>query len=330
MAEVLLDVALVDLGRGGAQRVASEFLLALALRQVAAHAGRERQALDEARDMAVVELLWSDLAPRDRPEYRPAVDAREFSARSRAPATGQLRSLEPRPISTSRQPVLPRSVRSTPSSKNSGQPEPSSESSGLMTRPTISAAQAAGEAEEEDRPVAEIAEVGRGQGVEHGNGVLGQERLFLDRRPAMGAADAGEHGRDMAVLAVEGQGPLGETPPECREPPLDGGDRARPAARALGARGQRREIKADAFAVGERARVEPLAGAPAQVVAPVGGVCAVGGLRGRRARVGAAGLDQRLELCRQGTWRPAVRVRAGQGASSRSSLIRWIFARGWR
>ena len=54
--------------------------------------------------------------------------------------------------------------------------------------------------------------------------MLRQQRLLLDRRPAMGAPDAGEHGRDMAVLAVEGQGPLGEIPDERREPPLDRGD----------------------------------------------------------------------------------------------------------
>jgi hypothetical protein len=47
--------------------------------------------------------------------------------------------------------------------------------------------------------------------------VFRQERLLLDRRPAVGAADAGEHGRDMAVPAVEGQGALGEVPGERRE-----------------------------------------------------------------------------------------------------------------
>ncbi len=116
----------------------------------------------------------------------------------------------------------------------------------------------------------------------------------------MGAADAGEHGRDMAVLAVEGQGALGEIPDERREPTLDRGDGPRPAARALGAGSERREIEADAFGVGERSKVEALAGAPAQIVAPVGGVGAVGVPRGRRAGVRPGGLDERLEFCGEG------------------------------
>ena len=88
----------------------------------------------------------------------------------------------------------------------------------------------------------------------------------------MGAPDAGEHGRDMAVLAVEWQGSLGEIPDERREPPLDRGDGPWPASCALGAGSERREIEADAFRVGEGFKIEALAGAPAQIVAPVGGV----------------------------------------------------------
>ena len=131
--------------------------------------------------------------------------------------------------------------------------------------------------------------------------MLGQQRLLLDGRPAVGAADAGEHGRDMAVLAVEGQRPLGEIPDQRREPALDRGDGLRPAACALSAGGERREIEADAFGVGERPQVEALAGAPAQIVAPVGGVGAVGVSGRRRAGVGPGGLDQRLEFCREGS-----------------------------
>lgn len=40
-------------------------------------------------------------------------------------ATGQMSAFEPRPISTSHQPVLPRIVRSAPSATISAQPEPS-------------------------------------------------------------------------------------------------------------------------------------------------------------------------------------------------------------
>lgn len=68
----------------------------------------------------------------------------------------------------------------------------------------------------------------------------------------MGAPDAGEHGCDMTVLAVEGQGPLSKIPSERREPPLDGRDPARAPTPALRARRERGEIEPDAFGIGER------------------------------------------------------------------------------
>jgi hypothetical protein len=61
----------------------------------------------------------------------------------------------------------------------------------------------------------------------------------------------------MAVLAVEGQGPLGEIPGERRKATLDRGDSARLAIRALPAGGERGEIEADELGVGERARSRP-------------------------------------------------------------------------
>ena len=145
--------------------------------------------------------------------------------------------------------------------------------------------------------------------------MLRQQRLLLDGRLAMGAPDACEHGRDMAVLAVEGQGPLGEIPDQRREPPLDRGDGPGPAACALGAGRERREIEADAFGVGERPEVETLAGAPAQIVAPVGGVGAVGVSGGRRAGVGPGGLDQRFEFCREGGSARLLGLRQGRGSA---------------
>ena len=125
VAEVLLDVAFVDLGRRGepgAQRVPGKLLLPVAFGQIAANARGDRQALDEARDVAVVEL--SD--PTSRPTTARNSGPRAMRANCSqvlSAATGQVASVEPRPISTSRQPVLPRKVRSTPSSKNSGQPD---------------------------------------------------------------------------------------------------------------------------------------------------------------------------------------------------------------
>jgi hypothetical protein len=99
----------------------------------------------------------------------------------------------------------------------------------------------------------------------------------------------------MAVFVVEGQGALSEIPSERGEPPLGRGDRAWPDARALGTGRKRREVQPDAFGVGERLKVEDLAGAPAPVVTPVDGVGAARVPGRRRAGIGPGGLDQRLE-----------------------------------
>ncbi len=243
--DVLLDVALVALGRRGelgAQRVSEEFLLWLAFREIAAHACREREALDQARDAAVATCSDPTSRPTGARNMGPLAMRANFS-RASTLATGQVRSEEPRPISTSRQPVLPRKVRSTPSSKNSGRPEPTNESSGLVTGPTIS---------ERRRPPAKprskiarsrkIRKLDGAQGVELGHDMHGEKRLLLDGRPCICAANAGEDGCDMAVLAVEGQGPLGEIPGERCEPRLDSGDFPWPAACARGAGSESREI----------------------------------------------------------------------------------------
>ena len=113
MAKLLLHVALVDLGRGGeagAQRMAGEFLRSLALRQIATHAGCQRGALDEAGNFLVIKPLGANLfALSCYPSEQRAMarSAPSLSQVCRA-TTGQVASDEPRPTSTSRQPVLPR------------------------------------------------------------------------------------------------------------------------------------------------------------------------------------------------------------------------------
>src|SRR5208282_1418854 len=53
------------------------------------------------------------------------------------------------------------------------------------------AAQAAGEADEENRPVAQAPQIAEIEGRDHRQQVLGQDGLFLLRRAALGAANAG-------------------------------------------------------------------------------------------------------------------------------------------
>ena len=74
MAELLLHIAFVDLGGGGkagAQRMAREFFLPLALAEVAAHAGRERGMFDQPRDVPVGQAVGADFSANHPPEQRP-------------------------------------------------------------------------------------------------------------------------------------------------------------------------------------------------------------------------------------------------------------------
>ena len=204
VAEVLLHIALVDLGGRGeasAQRMPRECLLPLALGQVAANASRERGTFDQPGDVPVGQPLGADLAADDRRNTGPRSMRPNFSQVSSA-TTGQVASEEPRPISTSRQPVFPRSVSSSPSSKNSSQPPLRPSSGGSRGRRFPSASGRRRSRRGGSRGRAGRVGSPRAQGRDHGQQVFWQDRLLLVGRPAMGAPDAGEHGRDMAVLAV--------------------------------------------------------------------------------------------------------------------------------
>ena len=64
VAELLLDVALIDLGRGGeagAQRMSGEFLAPLAFGEIAADAGGKRGALDQPGDVPVGQPVGAGL-----------------------------------------------------------------------------------------------------------------------------------------------------------------------------------------------------------------------------------------------------------------------------
>ena len=94
-------------------------------------------------------------------------------------ATGQVSGREPRPISTSRQPVLPRMVRSAPFGKEL---DPAGAVFGLagpaIEADDFGAAQAAGEADRQDRPVAKAAQIHL-ERRQHGQELVGEDRGFL-------------------------------------------------------------------------------------------------------------------------------------------------------
>ena len=64
------------------------------------------------------------------------------------------------------------------------------------------AAQAAGEADRQDRLVAQAPQIVV-ERRQHREQVVGEDRFFLDGRSAMGASNAGEHGRDVPIARVQ-------------------------------------------------------------------------------------------------------------------------------
>src|SRR5208283_6017105 len=161
MAELLLHIALVDLGRGGeagAQRMAREFLLPLAFCQIAADAGGHGGVLDQTGDVPVGQPLGADFTADDPPEHRPDRNPRKLQPRlERGDGAGRVRGaaadldLAPAGLPPERQQqslvekfdpaaaeaVLPAAVEAN----------------------DFRAAQAAGETDEEDRPIAQAPEI---------------------------------------------------------------------------------------------------------------------------------------------------------------------------
>ena len=124
-------------------------------------------------------------------------------------ATGQVSGREPRPISTSRQPVLPLMVSRTPPPLAENF-DPAGSVLGLLGAAVeaddFGAAQAAGEADRQNGAVAQAAQI-HVERRQHGQQLVGEDRLLLDGRAAVAAADAGEHRGDMAVLRSRAASP---------------------------------------------------------------------------------------------------------------------------
>ena len=102
----------------------------------------------------------------------------------------------------------------------------------------------------------------------------------------MAAADAGQHGGDMAIADLERLPELPVAPGDARQAPLEGGDRKLgPTAFDLGS-----EIEADRFRIGRRFG-KPLAAQPGSEHSPVRGVGALGviGLSGAGVVLGGLG-----------------------------------------
>src|SRR5260221_13361661 len=111
--------------------------------------------------MPVVEAIRADMlsAGLKAAEQRAVRDAGKFEPGLQGDdRAGEF--LDPRPISSSRQPVFPRRRMMMPWSTHSIHPRPSSVWSGPQSRPVISLrAKPAGEADEEDGAIAQSAQI---------------------------------------------------------------------------------------------------------------------------------------------------------------------------
>ena len=145
--------------------------------------------------------------------------------------TGQVASLEPRPISTSRQPVLPRSDDDHALVQNLDPAGAVFGLSGPQSRPAISERRRPpAKPSKQDGAVAQAAQIAV-ERLDHAQQVFGQHGLFLLRRPAVVAADAVITSAIWRSARSSGSPRLGEMPGERGEPPLDGAHRSglRPA-----------------------------------------------------------------------------------------------------
>jgi hypothetical protein len=221
--------------------------------------------------------------------------------------TGQVASLEPRPISTSRQPTLTL-VRTSALVENL---DPAGAVVGVVGAAVeagdFGAAQTAGKADQQDGAVAQAAQV-VAERRDHRQQVFGQHGLLLVGRPAMAAANAAHHLGYVTVGAIEGDAVLGAVPCDGGEPSLDGAYRAGLFARR-GFGGAGGEIEADHPRVRGQG-VEVLASAPGGVMAPVGRISALRRLSLGAAGVVAGGLSETLQVSWEGA---RIRGRDGEG-----------------
>src|ERR1700722_9720539 len=252
VAEMLLDMGLLDLGRGGqagAQRMTAEGDPPLALRQVPAQAGGERARLHQADDMLVREPLRSDAAvlarhgaeqgaAGDPPEPQPGLEQGDRTGlRSRAPADLDL---------------APPSLAADGEQGALGEDFDPAGAVLSLVRATIEpndlgTAQTAREADSENGAVAKATQIHL-QRRQHGQKLIGEDGGLLQGRASVAAADAGQHGRDMPVADVERLAELAVAPGDSRQPPLEGGDRKLGAAPL----DLRRKIEPDRLGIGRR------------------------------------------------------------------------------
>ena len=212
-------------------------------------------------------------------------------------ATGQVASLEPRPISTSRQPVLPR----TRDDDAVGQKfDPACAINSLIGAAVeaddFGAAQPSGKAQHQDGAVAQVSQV-VAERRDHAQKLSAEHWFLLVRRLAVTAADAAHHLSDVAIGTIERGAMLIAMPADRREPALDGAHGIRLFAPVCGCRS--RQIEANRLWIRGQG-VEIVAAAPGGVVPPVGRISALGGRCLGAAGIVLGGFNQTFKVGRNG------------------------------
>ena len=224
--------------------------------------------------------------------------------------TGQVASDEPRPISTSRQPVLPRKRHQHALVENL---DPTAPVFGLIPgnveADDLGTAQAAGKAEQQHGAVAQAAQRAAVERLQHGDEVLRQDGFLLHRRLGVAVADAGKYRGDMPVLSVQRLATLRIIPGKRRKSPLDRRHGVRfPVSRCLSGRA-RGDVEADDLRIG-RQHLKMLPARPGAKMLPVGGVGAPGVGRACRLDVIAGAVGEFFQMRRQ------AGGRGGEGAQA--------------
>jgi hypothetical protein len=295
MAELALDMGFVDgsrRGKSGAQGVAGEQRQASGFGQIGAHTGFHGAGLDEPRHLGIDEAVCADIAVglAHTAEHRSLGDASEFQpAFQRMDRAGRLGRAAPdfneAPAGLALDGEKGARLQDL---------DPAAAVLGLR-RPAIQArnlgaAQGPGKTDEQDGAVTVAAQVLR-QGRDHRQNVLGIERLLLNRRPAMGAADPGHDIENMPVLAGQrrAKGPVHSG--QRGQTPFDGRRGSGFQARASGRSGEK---ETDDLRIGQAA-VKTLATTPALIELPVGGIGFLGVSAGARRCIVAGGFREAFE-----------------------------------
>ena len=219
MTELFLDVALVDFSGGGQARakgMSGEFDGAFDLTEINANACGHCGPLHQPSNLLAVQPLRADSLPL------PGHAAKKG-------AMGHLGELDPSLDCGDRAGRIGRAATDLDLSPSGFTEQRNNHTLVEDLDPTttvlslvglqveaddLGAPKAASKADEQHGPIPQAAQGAAIERFDHGNDILSHDRFLLDRWLGVAVADAGHHGGDMPVLAIEREATLGIVPGE--------------------------------------------------------------------------------------------------------------------